>query len=146
VPAGGSSSSTLLPLQASRGPLASGGEQAGCEQNQAGEPEGSALPRDRRPGAHELKKRLRAHREQEGTDGAFAERLLEGVATIEREFDGEQRDRLLALVDETFERHLQIRQNTARAQIALEQLRANQERLFGLLKLILTPPGSGTLH
>ncbi len=93
-----------------------------------------------------LKKRLRAHCEQEGVDGAFAERLLEGVATIEREFDGEQRDRLLALVDETFERHLQIRQNTARARIALEQLRANQERLFGLLKLILTPPGSGTLH
>ena len=96
--------------------------------------------------SEKLKKRLRAHREQEGTDGAFAERLLEGVATIEREFDGEQRDRLLALVDETFERHLQIRQNTARAQIALEQLCANQERLFGLLKLILTPPGSGTLH
>jgi hypothetical protein len=96
--------------------------------------------------SEKLKKRLRAHREQEGTDGAFAERLLEGVATIEREFDGEQRDRLLALVDETFERHLQIRQNTARAQIALEHLRANQERLFGLLKLILTPPGSGTLH
>jgi hypothetical protein len=96
--------------------------------------------------SEKLKKRLRAHREQEGTDGAFAERLLEGVTTIEREFEGEQRDRLLALVDETFERHLQIRQNTARAQIALEQLRANQERLFGLLKLILTPPGSGTLH
>ena len=96
--------------------------------------------------SEKLKKRLRAHREQEGADGAFADRLLEGVATIEREFDGEQRDRLLALVDETFERHLQIRQNTARAQIALEQLRANQERLFELLKLIVTPPGSGTLH
>jgi hypothetical protein len=96
--------------------------------------------------SEKLKKRLRAHREQEGTDGAFAERLLEGVATIEREFDGEQRDRLLALVDETFERHLQIRRNTARVQIALEQLRTNQERLFGLLKLILAPPGSGTLH
>ena len=54
--------------------------------------------------SEKLKRRLRAHREQEDTDGAFAERLLEGVATIEREFDGEQRDRLLALVDETFER------------------------------------------
>jgi hypothetical protein len=96
--------------------------------------------------SEKLKKRLRTHREQESTDGVFAERLLEGVATIEREFDGEQRDRLLALVDETFERHLQIRQNTARAQIALEQLRANQERLCGLLKLVLTPPGSATLH
>jgi hypothetical protein len=96
--------------------------------------------------SEKLKKRLRAHREQEGSDDAFAERLLERVATIEREFDGQQRDRLLALVEETFERHLQIRQNTARAQIALDQLRANQERLFGLLKLILAPPGSGTLH
>jgi hypothetical protein len=96
--------------------------------------------------SEKLKRRLQAHREQEGADGAFADRLLEGVATIEREFVGEQRDRLLALVDETFERHLQIRQNTARAQIALEQLRANQERLFELLKLIVTPPGNGTLH
>jgi hypothetical protein len=96
--------------------------------------------------SEELKKRLRAHREQEGKEGAFAERLLTGVATIEREFDGEQRDRLLALVDETFERHLQIRRNTAQAQIALEQLRVNQERLFGLLKLILTPPTGGTFH
>jgi hypothetical protein len=96
--------------------------------------------------SEKLKKRLRAHREQESTDRAFAERLLEGVETIEREFDGEQRDRLLALVDETFERHLQIRRNTARAQLALEQLHGNQERLFGLLKLILAQPGSGTLH
>ena len=93
-----------------------------------------------------LKKRLRVHREQESTDGSFAERLLEGVEAIEREFDGEQRDQLLALVDETFECHLQIRQNTARAQLALEQLRGNQERLFGLLKLILAQPGSGILH
>jgi hypothetical protein len=96
--------------------------------------------------SEELKKRLRAHREREGSDGAFAERLLDGVATIEREFDGEQRERLLALVDETFERHLQIRRNTARAQLSLERLRADHERLFGLLKLILTRPGSGSLH
>jgi hypothetical protein len=96
--------------------------------------------------SEKLKKRLRAQREHEGSNGAFAERLLEGVATIEREFEGEQRERLLALVDETFERHLQIRQSTARAQVALEQLRADQERLFGLLKLILTRPESSTLH
>ena len=96
--------------------------------------------------SEKLKERLRAHREHEGSNGAFAERLLEGVATIEREFDGEQRERLLALVDETFERHLRIRQNTARAQISLDQLRADQERLFGLLRLILSRPGSGTLH
>jgi len=93
-----------------------------------------------------LKTRLRAHRDREGSEGAFAERLLESVATIEREFDGEQRERLLALADEAFERHLQIRRNTARARVALEQLRAGQEQLVGLLKLILTPPGSGTLH
>ena len=114
------------------------------------------LPRGLRPGAHalhcraamskKLKQRLRAHREQKGTDGAFAERLLEGVATIEREFEGEQRERLLALVDETFERHLQIRQTTTRARIALEQVRADHERLFGLLTLIVSPPGSEALH
>jgi len=96
--------------------------------------------------SEKLKKRLRAQREQEGSAGNFAERLLEGVATIEREFDGEQRERLLALVDETFERHLEIRQNTARARVALEQLRADHEQLFGLLRLIVTPPGSGALH
>ncbi len=96
--------------------------------------------------SEKLKERLRTHREQESSDGAIAESLLESVATIEREFDGEQRDRLLELVDETFERHLEIRQNTARAQIALEQLRCNQERLVGLLKLILTPTRSETLH
>jgi len=93
-----------------------------------------------------LKMRLRSHGEREGSEGAFAERLLESVATIEREFEGEQRERLLALVDETFERHLQIRRNTARARSALEQLRASHRELFGLLKLIVTPPGSGTLH
>lgn len=96
--------------------------------------------------SEKLKKRLRAHREHEGSNGAFAERLLEGVATIEREFDGEQRERLLALVDETFERHLQIRQNAARARISLERLRADQERLFELLKLIMARPGSSALH
>jgi hypothetical protein len=96
--------------------------------------------------SEKLKKRLRAQRDQHGFDGAFAERLLEGVATIEREFRGKQRERLLALVDETWERHLQIRRNTDRARIALEQLRDDQEKLFGLLKLLVTPPGSGSLH
>lgn len=96
--------------------------------------------------SEKLKARLRSHSEQEGPDGVFAERLLEGVATIEREFDGEQREQLLALVDETFERHLQIRRSTARAHVALEQLRANHEHLVRLLELIVTPPGSEALH
>jgi len=92
-----------------------------------------------------LKRRLRTYRDQKGSDAGFAEHLLECIATIERDFEGEQRERLMSLADETFQRHLQIRRITTRARSALAQLRADQERLLELLGLVAAPPGR-TVH
>jgi hypothetical protein len=93
-----------------------------------------------------LKERIRAHRDRNDADRGFAERLLEGVERIEREFEGEQRLRLLGMVADTLERHLRIRESAVETHTALAELHANQGRLLRLLELLAPCPSSETLH
>ena len=96
--------------------------------------------------AEELEKRLRARREAGASARAFAERLLEAVARIQQQFDGPERDRLLALAGQTLDRHLEIQKSALEARAALEQLRADQQRLLRLIEFALAPRRDGPLH
>ena len=94
-----------------------------------------------------LRRRILGVRDEAGADPWFADRLLEGVRRIESDFDGGERERLLSLVSETLDRHLEIRQSSARARRALAQLKADQERIVQLLRLLAAAPGGDrTLH
>ena len=98
-----------------------------------------ALPRSM---SKELKKRIREH-----TDPSdFADRLLEIATRIERDFDGRERERLLDLVHETLERHVEIRESTRRAREALEKLQSDHKTLLWLFNFITARPERATLH
>lgn len=76
----------------------------------------------------------------------FSERLLSIASQIEREFDGIERTRLLRLVNETIERHIEIRDNTRRAREALAQLEEDQRTLLQLFEFITARPEAETVH
>jgi hypothetical protein len=76
----------------------------------------------------------------------FADRLHEIAARIERDFDGRERDRLLELVHESLERHVEIRANTQKAREALEKLQSDQRALLWLFDFITARPESTTVH
>jgi len=89
-----------------------------------------------------LKKMIQERAEQ----SEFANRLLEIAARIERDFDGRERERLLNLVHETLERHVEIRENTRRAREALEQLQSDHRTLLRLFDFITARPERATVH
>ena len=89
-----------------------------------------------------LKKRIRERAERSD----FADKLLEIAARIERDFDGQERERLLDMVDESLDRHVEIRENTRSARKALEQLQTNQRALLRLFDFITARPESTTVH
>jgi len=93
-----------------------------------------------------LKRRIREHERRSPGDRAFAGRLLELAEQIERRFDGPERSRLLLLAEETFERHLVLRDQTRRAHASLDRLRADQQRLTQIIALLKARPESETLH
>ena len=68
--------------------------------------------------SRELKDQIRRLANPSG----FADRLLAIATQIERDFDGRERRRLLELVHETLERHVEIRENTRLARKSLVQL------------------------
>jgi hypothetical protein len=89
-----------------------------------------------------LKKKIRERAEKSD----FANQLL-GIATrIERDFDGQERERLLDLVHETLDRHVEIREMTRRAREALEQLQSDQRTLLRLFDFITARPERETIH
>ena len=90
----------------------------------------------------ELKQRINERADR--TD--FSDRLLDIANQIERDFDGLERERLLALVHETLERHVEIRENTRRAREALEQLHKDQQTLLQLFEFITARPERETVH
>ena len=94
----------------------------------------------------ELKRRIREHGRRDRRDSFFGERLLEMTERIERQFRGEERDRLLALASRTFERHLELRDTTLRTRERLARL-AEEQRMLGELCLLLSPRRGGeSLH
>jgi len=93
-----------------------------------------------------LQQRILARRADGEIEPRFAERLLDGIDRIEREFDGDERARLLGLVEETLERHVTLREHVALARAALDALRADQTRLLELIGFAFGREGSTTLH
>jgi hypothetical protein len=94
----------------------------------------------------ELKRRLREHESGATDDVPFVARLLELTQEIERSFEGDERSRLLHLAEETFERHLEQRDHTRRAQAGLAQIRSDQRRLVRILEGLRTLPEGETIH
>jgi len=76
----------------------------------------------------------------------FGKRLLEISKQIESDFDGRERERLLALVDETLERHFEIRETAERTREALAKLRSDQHTLLRLFDFITASPDRETIH
>lgn len=93
-----------------------------------------------------LKQRLNEHGHESPNDAAFVARLLELMQEIERGFDGDERSRLLRLAEETFERHLALRDHTRSARDSLTQLSADQSRLVHILEGLRARPDGETLH
>lgn len=90
----------------------------------------------------ELKDQIRRQADSSG----FADRLLAIATQIEREFEGRERTRLLELVHETLERHVEIRENTRAARESLDQLQADQQSLLQLFEFITAGSGTETMH
>jgi len=92
--------------------------------------------------SRELKDQIRSR--VEPTE--FADRLLEIATRIERDFDGRERRRLLELVHETLERHVEIRENTRLARESLDRLAKAHRELLQLFDFISANSQRETLH
>jgi hypothetical protein len=93
-----------------------------------------------------LRDRILQHRRENPERREFADRLLEGVERIEREFSGAERDRLLALALRTFERHVRSARRTDEMRVALTRLHNDHKRLFGILEQLSEPSSGRILH
>ena len=76
----------------------------------------------------------------------FGRRLLEISKQVERDFEGQERDRLLALVAEALDRHFEIRETAKRTREALDRLRSDQHALLRLFDFITANPDRETIH
>jgi hypothetical protein len=76
----------------------------------------------------------------------FGDRLLEIAKQIESEFTGQEQERLLDMVDEALDRHLEIREASNRAHGALEKLQSDQHTLLRLFDFITADPNRETIH
>ncbi len=75
-----------------------------------------------------------------------ADRLLGMIDTIARDFAGAERERLLAMVRETFENLVEIKKNAERTRAALVRLENDQRQLTGLVNVILMKPTTDLIH
>lgn len=89
-----------------------------------------------------LKERIRTRAER----SEFGNRLLEIAEQIESGFKGPERERLLDMVDEALDRHVEIREASERTRGALEKLRSDQHTLLRLFDFITANPDRETLH
>jgi hypothetical protein len=90
----------------------------------------------------QLKDKIRKH----ANESDFANRLIEIATQIERDFRGQEQERLLELVGETLDRHIEVRKNTQRARKAIQRLQADQQALLQLFDLIAGRPETETVH
>jgi hypothetical protein len=93
-----------------------------------------------------LKARLLEHARDERADSAFVDRLLTLMDRIEREFSGEHREQLLALAQDTFDRHLRQRCETRRARAGLAAWSEDQRRLLALLDFLSRDARGARIH
>ncbi len=89
-----------------------------------------------------LKERIRTRVDR----SEFGDRLLEIAEQIESGFKGAERERLLDMVDEALDRHVEIRQASERTRGALEKLWSDQHTLLRLFDFITANPDRETLH
>jgi len=76
----------------------------------------------------------------------FGDRLLEIAKQIESDFEGRERERLLDMVEEALDRHVEIREAAERARRALEKLHSDQHTLLRLFDFITANPDRETAH
>jgi hypothetical protein len=89
-----------------------------------------------------LKERIRARVDRT----EFGDRLLEISNQIEDEFKGSEREKLLEMVNEALDRHLEIREASEKTRLALEKLRSDQHTLLRLFDFITANPNRDTVH
>jgi len=92
--------------------------------------------------SRELKDQIRRLADPSG----FAHRLVAITTQIERDFEGRERRRLLELVHETLERHVEIRENTRLARESLDRLAKAHRELLQLFDFISANSQRETLH
>jgi hypothetical protein len=96
--------------------------------------------------SEKLKRRIHEYGRRDRRNAFFAERLLDLTERIERDFEGEERDRLLAKARDAFDRHVQLRDQTNSVRDVLARLRDDQKRLLELFELITPRPEGELLH
>ena len=89
-----------------------------------------------------LEERIRAR----GDRTEFGDRLLEIAKQIESDFKGPERERLLDMVEEALDRHVEIRETAKMTHGALEKLRSDQHTLLRLFDFITANPDRETIH
>lgn len=94
------------------------------------------------PMARKLDERILAC--ADGTE--FGDRLLEIAKQIESGFAGRERERLLDMVEEALDRHVEVCAAADRARGSLEKLRSDQHTLLRLFDFITANPDRGTIH
>ena len=92
--------------------------------------------------SEKLRRRIHEYGRRDRRNAFFAERLLDLTERIERDFEGEERERLLAKTRDAFDRHMQLRNQTNNVRDVLARLRDDQKRLLELFELI-TPRSEG---
>lgn len=95
--------------------------------------------------AEDLKLRIREYAKRNPDDRPFAERLLALTNRIEFDFEADERARLLALAQDTFERHLETRDHTLRARSRVAALQVDHQRLLTLLEWLSAARRDGQL-
>ncbi len=90
--------------------------------------------------------RIREHQSGSPERARFADRLLQVVLLVDRNFSGEERDRLMQLLEETFQRYVDIGVNAQRARDVLVRLEADQTRLFEIIDFLVADPQQAMVH
>jgi hypothetical protein len=90
----------------------------------------------------DLKERIRTRVDRT----EFGDRLLEIANQIEDSFNGHEREKLLGMVEEALDRHLEIRKVSETTRLALEKLRSDQHTLLRLFDFITANPDCETVH
>ena len=92
--------------------------------------------------ARKLEERIRARADRT----EFGDRLIEIATQIESGFGGRERERLLNMVEEALDRHVEVRAAAERARGALEKLWSDQYALLRLFDFITADPDRETIH
>ena len=90
--------------------------------------------------------RIREYKSANPERSVISDRLLEMIDSIISNFAGEERERLLVMVQETFDSLIEIGRNAGQARAALGRLKRDQHKLVGLVNFILMKPATHQVH